>query len=149
MPKSKKSLSRKYLKVLGIISLVFGVLGLIMGIVTMFAKWDVTIITNSSQQFADILAQNGENTVRYTLGITVIFSAIISLIEGWLLNRASNDPNKSTFLLVLLVLSTISGIVAIITGSKDIGTIVGGIVSLAITILSLMAVIKARAEVDM
>ncbi|MBR0403246.1 hypothetical protein IJI55_01710 [Candidatus Saccharibacteria bacterium] len=147
----KKSLSRKYLKVLGVVMLIFGVLGAIVSILAMFAinSVDLSQMFNASQLESFRNANISDDLIRIMVGVTAIIASLLSVLEGWLLMRASNDPKKSTFLLVLLVLSVISGIYNIAVGGiQNIGANISGILSLTLNVLAVMAVMSARKEAE-
>lgn len=148
---TKKSLSRKYLKILGIISVVIGAITAILGIILFFTLKDVDMMTIfSSEQIAVINDMDIATEAIYIfIGTTVIIFGFLSLLEGWLLLRAAKDPRKSTFLLVLLVLAVATAVVNLITGKiQNSGSIVGSIGSLTIDVLSLIAVLNARREIN-
>lgn len=148
MPKSnKKSLSRKYLKILGVITLVMGIVLVIGGVASMFVKYDVSTLPNIEELRK---TTTDENAIRAAIGIVILLSAAVSLLEGWLLMRAANDPSKSTLLLVILVFSCISGFVQLFQqGFGNVGATTGTVFNLTINILCLMAVMKSRSEIDM
>ena len=50
-----------------------------------------------------------------TLGIVFMVSALITLLEGFLLRIVSKDGSKSTFILVLTVLGVVAGGYGLIT----------------------------------
>ena len=149
MVKEKKSASRKYLKILGIIALVLACLLTILGI--MF------IVMRNSMSLTDLGVASlptgvTEDSFKILVGSMIIVSGVIEALVGWLLIRAANDPRKTTFLFVLLVLEVISGVYTLIqTASQGTGASASGagaILSLAISVLALFATYKARQEVN-
>ena len=82
----------------------------------------------------------------------IIVYSVIEALVGWLLIRAANDPHKTTFLFVLLVLEVISGVYTLIQtasqGASASAPGAGAILSLAISVLALFVTYKARQEVN-
>lgn len=151
MPKTKQSASRKYLKILGIVTIVFAVISVISMVVLMFTAKGIAVdqILSADQlkQLHD--ANLSDDVIRMMIFGFGAFAGLIALLEGWLMVRASNDPVKSTFLLVLIVLSVISGAAQLFSdgfGSRS--TALSNIFNLTINVLAMIAVLKARAEVN-
>ena len=75
------------------------------------------------------------------LGMVFVFAAIITFVEAWLFSRAKKDGKKTTLLMVLLVISSISGVYSLITSFS-----VSKIITLVLAVLSLYAVYVVRKE---
>lgn len=150
MAKNSKSLSRKYLKILGIVTIVMAVLTVITGVAVFFVK-DMDYmgaLTGAAREYVEQMNWNND-TLRVMAGSLILAGGIFSIVEGWLLVRAANDPAKSTLLLVLVVLSCIFGAVTLFEGGfKDISVVLGNGVSLAINVLAFIAVLNARKEIN-
>ena len=149
MVKEKKSASRKYLKILGIIALVLACLSTILGIVFIVMRNSMSLMDLG---VASLPTGVTEDSFKILVGSMIIVSGVIEALIGWLLIRAANDPRKTTFLFVLLVLEVISGVYTLIqTASRGMGASASGasaILSLAISVLALFATYKARQEVN-
>lgn len=149
MAKEKKSASRKYLKVLGIISLIAAICVLIFGIVLIAAKDSYTLDQIGMASIIDSVEGATENDIKVVLGAIFIVYGIFEGLGGWLLLRAAKNPTKTTLLFVLLLIEVISGIYSLIqsaTGGVSMSSAALSIVSLTISVLALFATYKARSE---
>ena len=142
--------SKLYLRILGIIEIVLAALSIILMAVFMVSNITLTEMGISGQQISDLAAQNiSESTFKTIIGITGIVIGILDALIGWLLIRAANNPKKSTFVLVLVVLMTVTSIVTLFTsGFSNIGTVIGNIASVTINVLALMSLFRIRSEND-
>ena len=93
------------------------------------------IVNTSSIQLPDGMS------LALFMGTVLVSSAIFTLIEAWLFSSAKNDGKKTTLLMVLLVISTVSGIYKLITSF-----VISNITSLVLTLISLYAVYVVRKE---
>ncbi|MBR3135056.1 hypothetical protein IKG54_00620 [Candidatus Saccharibacteria bacterium] len=146
---NKKSASKTYLKVLGVITIIMGVFAAIFGI-AIFCLKDADILNAVGAATVEQFTKAGiaENAVKAVLGTTMLVSSFISVLEGILMLRAAKNPEKSTLLLVLLVLSTISGAATLfMEGFSNIGTVIGNIASLTVNVLALIATFNIRSEI--
>lgn len=75
------------------------------------------------------------------IGIVMVISGIINLIEAWLFSRVTKDGKKSTLLMILLIISIASAIYTVITAFN-----VSNIISLLTNVLVFAAVLKLRSE---
>lgn len=140
--------SKLYLRILGIIEIVLAALSIILMIIFMMSNITLTEMGISGQQISDLAAQNiSESTFKTIVGITGIVIGILDALIGWLLIRAANNPKKSTFVLVLVVLMTVTSIVTLFTsGFSSIGTVIGNIASVTVNVLALMSLFRIRSE---
>ncbi|MBR2588938.1 hypothetical protein IKE84_01180 [Candidatus Saccharibacteria bacterium] len=140
--------SKLYLRILGIIEIVLAALSIILMIIFMMSNITLTEMGISGQQISDLAAQNiSESTFKTIVGITGIVIGILDALIGWLLIRAANNPKKSTFVLVLVVLMTVTSIVTLFTsGFSSIGTVIGNITSVTVNVLALMSLFRIRSE---
>ena len=148
--KEKNSTSKKYLKVLGVLSIIFAVISVITGIITIAIQSQFTL---ADIGMADIMksmpAEATEEMVKIIFGSTIIFAGLMELLIGCLLIRAANNPRKSTFLLVLLVIQVISCAFTLFSsGFTSVASAFGNILNLTIYVLALAAVFKIRGEID-
>lgn len=133
--------AKKVLNVLAIIDYIAAAFLFVMAVV---------FIIKGNSNFVKELGTNmkieGVDSSNYGIffAITFCIYAIVSFLEGWLMRRVVKDGRKSTFLLVLLVCSTISGVYSLFTAGTT--GLVSGIVSLCITLLTLYSVITLRKE---
>ncbi len=133
-----------YLKVLGVLQFIAAALAILCGILVGFAK----IATVDQLELGSARTEGvTDDQILVIAGCVVIFMGLLSLLMGWLLFRAANHPEKSTFLLVLTVISVISSIVGLF-GNKSAGTMVSAVISLSIDVLTLMAVMRIRREIE-
>ena len=93
------------------------------------------LVNTSNIQFPDGIS------LAVFLGTGFVMIAIFIFIEAWLFSRAKKDGKKTTLLMVLLVLSSISGIYNLITSFS-----VPNIITLALALISLYAVYIVRKE---
>lgn len=148
---SKKSLSRKYLKIIGIVTLVLGIIYVALAIAGMFVLNNMDLAqVLSADQLQELRDANiTDQMIRIFICVGGMVAALVSVLEGILLMRASNDPRKSVFLLVLIVLSIISGIYTLVSGGiQNIGANFGSIIGLTVNVLAIMAVMSARKEIE-
>lgn len=144
----KNSTSKKYLRVLGIISLVFACIALIVGILTIAMRGQYSLadlgLSEMVDQFQGEITEEG---LKIAIGIVFLINGFGDALIGWLLIRAANNPRKSTLLLVLLVFSVISGIYTLInTGFSNAAAATGNIVNLTVYVLALIAVFDLRGQ---
>lgn len=149
MAKKDSTTSKKYLNILGIVTLVFGCLILVGAIVFMAVDFDLQSL--GGDYYKELLAHaNGDIKVaKMAIAMTIMSTGLSEILMGWLERRAAKNPEKSTFLLVLVVLSVISGVFTMVSGGfKDIANASGSIVSLTINVLALMAILDIRRKID-
>lgn len=143
---------KAYLKVLGAISYAFGALAVLMAIIIVASKIGVDKLGLTEQQLADLKKIEGstDDMVRAIFAVMVCIGGAWAAFVGWLMRRAAKTPEKSTFLLVLLVLSVIGGItstISLVAGGKFNTDTFGGLVGLTIDVLALMSVVQLRKQV--
>ena len=129
--------SKKVLKISGILSLIFGVIGLLMGILV-FATGGM-IATGLDMNDADNAAVAGISLMG---GIVTIIAGIVAIIEGVFSLRGAKDSAKIMPAWIFAILGVISGVIGIISdiaGGSDIGTIVGAAFALCISVLIFLA----------
>lgn len=119
----------------GVFTGLLGVLFLVYQNHEALVKASDNFINTSSVQLPD-----GMSLAVY-IGTVLCFAAVFTLIEAWLFSRAKNDGKKTTLLMVLLALSTVSGIYNLITAFG-----ISNIISLVLTLISLYAVYVVRKE---
>ncbi len=145
---SKNSTSKKYLKALGIIYIIMSILVIVMGVVFLATKMDVSQL---GLDLAKLHEQNlSDDNIRLIASIGIMCAGVIDLIIGWLLCRAAKDAHKSTFVLVLTVLSLVSSLVSIFTQNNfaSASGSVGFIIGVTIDVLTLMALLNIRKEIE-
>lgn len=145
MSKKQASASKTYLNILGIISIVFGALTVLGAIIIMAVNFDMSALGEGF--YNDLLARaNGDaNIAKISLGISILSTGAYQILLGWLERRASKNPEKSTALLVLTVLSVVGGVFTMFNGGfSDFANATGSIVSLTINILALIAIFNVR-----
>lgn len=104
----KKETSSKLLNVFGWLDIIGGVLILILAVFA-FTSINNDVI-NEAIKTANITIPDGTNISPSTLiGIALTTTALVTLLEGYLLRRASKDGSKSTLILVLTILSVVAG----------------------------------------
>jgi len=143
---------KAYLKIIGMVTIAIGILALITAILIIVTKTDVNQLGLSEQQIADLRKTDGmtDDIIRIAVMIIASVAAIWTIFEGWLMRRAAEKPEKSTFLLVILVISVISGVAASISGivnGINISGSISNVINLIINALALMSVVQLRKEV--
>ena len=140
---TKKSI--KYLNILGVVSLVVGVLIMIGSIVFMVVDFDLSKLEYGFFNDALTRANGDVHFAKIAVGVSMLIYGMFQVLIGWLEQRASNNPEKSLLLLVLVVLGIVGGLYAMFNGGfTDIGNAVGNILSLVINILAFMAIYDIR-----
>lgn len=143
--KRQAKASRKYLNILGIVSIVVGCLIIVGSIIFMVLDFDLSRLEYGF--FNDALARvNGDvSLAKISVGVSMLIYGLFQILIGWLERRASGNPEKSLFLLVLVVFAIVGGLYAMFNGGfKDIGNAIGNIVSLSINVLAFMAIYNIR-----
>ena len=149
MSKKEAKTSKKYLKTLGAIYLALGILTLIAAIVFVFLKVDFGALHVEELDKMLEQAKGDTNIVKAGLVILAAISGAANLLKGWLLRRASNNPEKSTFLLVLTVLGLVSGFYTMATsGFTTASNAASNIVNLVLDILTFIAILDIRKSLD-
>ncbi len=146
MKENKKNKPEKlYLKILGVLQFIGAFIFLCGGILTAFVK----VATVDELGLAELRTENiSDNDLLMIVGCTMLFLGLLYAIMGWLLFRAANHPEKSTFLLVLLVISVVCGIVSLFNAKGVASALISTAVSLTIDVLALMAVMRIRREIE-
>ena len=139
--------SKKILKVFGIITIVFSILGILLGITAIIggSALGIGTATGNVESNANLAAGVGIITL---LGLVALIGSIIDLISGICSVRAANDISKImpawVFALIGLIFDVI-GIIANFAQKKPDGTAVtpsnmlGLIIGLAISVLIFIA----------
>lgn len=148
MFKKASSASKKYLKFIGIANIILAILSIISLIVFAVAKGNIFDLGITSDQLNQLHNSGiSDDQVRILLCIGTGIGFLFEILIGWLLIRAANNPNKTTLILVLVTLSTISGIVSLFSsGFSNISTVIGNIFNLTIDVLAFMALLRVRRE---
>lgn len=122
-----------------------GCIAIISAIVIMAINVDLAELNNGYVNQLIEQAKGDVNIAKIGLGIGVLGMGLSQLLMGWLERRAAKNPEKSTFLLVLTVLSVISGAFSLFnSGLGDMASAMGNIVSFTINVLVLIAVFNIR-----
>ena len=149
MASKQESASKKYLNILGIVTMVLGCIIVIGGIILMALNINLADINNDYVNQLIAKANGDVNVAKMSLGLGIIFSGLFQAFLGWLERRASKTPEKSTLLLVLTVLSVVGGVFSMFnTGFKDADNAFGSVFSLTINVLALLAIIKLRSTIE-
>ena len=145
MVKKQASLSSDYLNILGVVSLIMGLLIVVGSIIFMVVDFDLSKLEYGF--FNDALRRaNGDvHVAKIVTGVSMLTAGLFQMLIGWLERRAANNPEKSLFLLVLVVLGIVGGLYAMFNGGfTDIGNVMGNIISLVVNVLAFMAIYNIR-----
>ena len=126
--------SRKILKVVGILGIIFGVIALIFGVLAFIG---------SSMTSVDLeLTPEQLKLVKIT-GIAAVVLALITLLEGIFSVRAANDFSKIMpawiFAIISLVANVVDGVLSIARGGTDGSSMVSIVLSIALSCLVFVA----------
>ena len=140
---------RAYLKILGAVTMVMGFLGVITAISIIITKIPVDQLGISNLDELRKIEGSSDDMIRAIIAVVAGIAALWTVFEGWLMRRAAKTPEKSTFLLVLLVISVVSGFVSVVSGSagNGIAAVISTVINLILNILALMSVFSLRKEV--
>lgn len=149
MAKKSSSISRKYLKILGIVEIVLAVILAALTTLAVVLNPSLSDLGFTADQIATVTQDGASEDVAKTIFYIVSFAYIaIEILIGALLIRAANNPKKSTFVLVLTVLSTVGSIVTLFSsGFSSLSVVITNVITLTIYILTFMALTKARGEI--
>lgn len=143
MAKKQSGTARGYLKIIGIVSMVLGILGIICGILLACGA------VKDLNSFGDLssLRNNGmsDEQIRISLGIGSIIASTISAWAGWVIYRASRKNGKTTLALVLTVLNLVSNFVSVVSNTP-VDQKISYSISLVIYVLAFMALLRVRRE---
>lgn len=143
---------KKYLKILGTVALVFGALGVLSAIAIVVFKADINSLSISEERLIELRKTEGmtDDVIRAASAFVAAFASFCLMFEGWLMRRAAKNPEKSTLLLVILVISVVSNITAFFarTDSNVVSAMVSNAISMVINVLALMSVIQLRKEIS-
>ncbi len=130
MQLEEKSGSRKMLKFLGVLDIIFGIAGIIFGIIMFVGGGLGAVIATDSD------AQVGAVAI-VLVGIIMLVSGLFDLILGILSVRASNNPRKIMPVWVLALISLILNVIGVISGISSGGGsgIIPSIVGLIIAVI--------------
>lgn len=146
MPKTdKRAISKKYLKILGIVTIILSIAFAIIAAISIFngsARLEDLGIANLDK----LRESSSDDVIRTSFGVATIISGGIGALVGWFFIRASKNPNKSTAALVLAVLSMVGSFTAITNGKSGASVVVANALSLVVYILALIALLEVRKE---
>lgn len=151
MSKSNQSMSRKYLSIIGIAAIVLGVATIIMSFLPVMMNTSVEQLGIDGGELEKMRVNLDDNAIRMTYAIAGAIGGIFSVILGYLFRRASANPEKTTFLLIISVLECITNAIAIVTSitSNNISiNLFVSIASLAIYAFALISIVNVRKEID-
>lgn len=151
MSKSNQSMSRKYLSIIGIAAIVLGVATIIMSFLPVMMNTPVEQLGIDGGELEKMRVNLDDNAIRMTYAIAGAISGIFSTILGYLFRRASANPEKTTFLLIISVLECITNAIAIVTSitSNNISiNLFVSIANLAIYAFALISIFNVRKEID-
>ena len=126
--------SEKILKITGILSIIGGIVGIIFAALGIFGISGGGLLgpESTEEETAVGLAVIGG-------AVAVIVTALVELLEGFFSVRAANDHSKIMPAWIFAILGLLSGIGSVITGITGGDSLIGGIVSLVISIIIFMA----------
>lgn len=126
--------SEKVLKITGILSIIGGIIGIIFAILSIFGISGGGLVgpESTEEEAAVGLAVIGG-------AVAVIVTALVELLEGFFSVSAANDHSKIMPAWIFAILGLLSGIGSVITGITGGDSLIGGIVSLVISIIIFMA----------
>lgn len=127
---------KKVLKISGIISIVFAVFFIILGFLALLGGGLIgSEITDANVTNESIIAFGA----MLIIGLLLLLTGIIGLLEGIFSVRAANDSTKIMPAWIFSLISLVMGVINIITSitqqSSNKSSLVGTIISLLITIL--------------
>ena len=130
MQLEEKSGSRKMLKFLGVLDIIFGIAGIIFGIIMFVGGGLGAVIATDSD------AQVGAVAI-VLVGIIMLVSGLFDLILGILAVRAANNPRRIMPVWVLALISLILNVIGVISGISSGGGsgIIPSIVGLIIAVI--------------
>lgn len=139
---------QKALKVIAIILIVFGILGIVFSAVTLLTgigAWNIGV----SQSAAGMLAFSG---LSLGLGILGLLGGIIELLVGLLGLRGADDPTRVGPFYVLAILNLVIEAVSLITalasvgGGSDPTSLTNPVVSTVVAVIVVWVAAKVRAQ---
>ncbi|MDO4806864.1 MAG: hypothetical protein Q4A07_06420 [Coriobacteriales bacterium] len=126
--------SQKALKVISIIDIVFGVIAIIVSFIAIFMGGAIGIATSevaSAELSAEEMAlASGAMSI---IGVLGIIMGIVTLVEGILGLRASNDPSKIMPVWILALIGVAGNAVSLIMTLVQGGNIFSAILSLVVS----------------
>ena len=127
--------SQKILKIFGILGIIAGVAVIIFGIFG-FLGGSMAGANASTDE------ESGVAVMVLASSIVAVVGGIISLIEGVCSVRAAADSSKimpAWIFAILGLISGVSGVISDIASGSDIGTIIGAVFALCISVLIFLA----------
>lgn len=132
--------SNKILKVTGIITLIFGILGVIAGIVLIIGARALGTVADVAPGEEEAAAAVGMGATSLIVGIILLISSIVEILEGWFSVRASKDNAKIMPAWIFAILGVIGSVGQLISSlSEDPKGIISAIIAVALSVLIFVA----------
>lgn len=132
--------SNKILKVTGIITLIFGILGVIAGIVLIIGARALGTVADVAPGEEEAAAAVGMGATSLIVGIILLVSSIIETLEGWFSISASKDSAKIMPAWIFAILGVIGSVGQLISSlSEDPKGIISAIIAVALSVLIFVA----------
>lgn len=145
MANKQATISRNYLSILGGVSLILGALIVTGSIIFMVVDFDLSKLEYGFFNDALVRTNGDVHLAKIITGISMLIMGLFQMLIGWLERRASANPDKSLFLLVLVVLGIVAGLYTMFNGGfTDMGNALGNIISLTVNVLAFMALYNLR-----
>lgn len=138
--------SRKYLKVIGVIVMIMGILSALFGVFVWGGALPENVVREAVQDNTELL-KHSYYTIRAVFGLGIIISSFITIITGFMMWGVAKSGRNIIATFALTIFGCVLGLASLITGD-GLTVRMTGVISVTIYILAALAIRRIAAEVD-
>ena len=137
--------SRKYLKVIGVIVMIMGILSALFGVFVWGGALPENVVREAVQDNPELL-KHSYYTIRAVFGLGVIIASFISIITGFMMFIVAKSGRNILATFILTILGCVLGLASLISGD-GLTDKMTGVISVTIYVLAALAIRRIAAEV--
>lgn len=138
--------SRKYLKAVGIIVMIMGILSALYGVFVWGGALPENVVREAVQDNPELL-KHSYYTIRAVFGLGVIIASFISIITGFMMFIVAKSGRNILATFILTILGCVLGLASLISGD-GLTDKMTGVISVTIYVLAALAIRRIATEVD-
>lgn len=137
--------SRKYLKAVGIVVMIMGILSALYGVFVWGGALPENVVREAVQDNPELL-KHSYYTIRAVFGLGVIIASFISIITGFMMFIVAKSGRNILATFILTILGCVLGLASLISGD-GLTDKMTGVISVTIYILAALAIRRIATEV--
>ena len=138
--------SRKYLKAVGIVVMVMGILSALYGVFVWGGALPENVVREAVQDNPELL-KHSYYTIRAVFGLGIIISSFITIITGFMMWGVAKSGRNIIATFALTIFGCVLGLASLIAGN-GLADRMTGVISVTIYILAALAIRRSATEVD-